>query len=213
MDHQRGPRVCPQKGARDRLIRWAASKPEWVVAFADECWWSRVTEPNMHSWTPAERPLRLIEKADPLPKGEPKAISCYGLLRHDTGGMLLRFVEGRPVSELTEQFLLWACGELAAEGKRALLLVWDNAGWHISARVRAWIREHNRAAKRKGGVRIVVCLLPTKSPWLNNIEPKWIWGKRAVAEPDRVLDPAEIVARACAYYNVPLLPHLSTQVR
>ena len=184
-----------------------------MVAFADECWWSRISEPNLHSWRPVGQPPRLTEKADQLPKGEPKALSCYGLLRHDTGGMLLRFVEGRPVSELTEQFLGWAGVQLEREGKRALLLVWDNAGWHISARVKRWLREHNRTAKRTGGLRIVVCQLPTKSPWLNNIEPKWIHGKRAVAEPERVLAPAEIIERACAYYQVPVLPHLSTDVR
>ena len=40
---------------------------------------------------------------------------------------MLRFVAGRPVSQVTEDFLAWACDRLAAEGKRALLLVWDNA--------------------------------------------------------------------------------------
>jgi len=194
------------------LIRWATGKPEWVVGFGDECWWSRISEPNMRSWTPADQPLRLIEKGDRLPKGAPKALACYGLLRQDTGGMLLRFTQGRPVSELTVPFLSWACEELAAEGKKALLLIWDNAGWHTSARVRSWIRQHNRAAKQNGGVRIVTCRLPTKSPWLNNIEPKWIHGKRAVAEPDRVLEPSEIIERACAYYDVPVLSHLSKEV-
>ena len=29
---------------------------------------------------------------------------------------------------------------LAAMGKTALLLVWDNAGWHISKAVRSWLR-------------------------------------------------------------------------
>jgi hypothetical protein len=55
--------------------------------------------------------------------------------------------------------------QLAAEGCKALLLVWDNAAWHNSQRVRAWIRAHNRRAKREGGVRILVWALPTKSPW------------------------------------------------
>jgi DDE superfamily endonuclease len=212
VDGEPRPRVWAQKGARDRLIRWAAGKPEWVVGFCDECWWSRVSEPNMHAWATAGEPLRLVEKGHQLPKGEPKALACYGLLRNDTGGMLLRFTEGRPVSELTVPFLAWACEELIAEGKKALLLIWDNASWHTSARVRSWIRQHNRAAKASGGVRIVTCCLPTKSPWLNNIEPKWIHGKRAVAEPDRVLEPFEIIERACSYYDVPMLPHLSKEV-
>jgi hypothetical protein len=53
------------------------------------------------------------------------------VLRGDTGGMLVRFVAGRPVSQVTEDFLGWACGRLAAEGKTALLLVWDNASWLV----------------------------------------------------------------------------------
>ena len=48
------------------------------------------------------------------------------------------------------------------------VLVWDNASWHVSRAVRAWIRTHNQTVKRDGhGVRIVVCYLPVKSPWLN----------------------------------------------
>jgi hypothetical protein len=44
----------------------------------------------------------------------------------------LRFVEGRPVSPITTRFLEWCCGELATVGKKALLLIWDNASWHKS---------------------------------------------------------------------------------
>ncbi len=57
------------------------------------------------------------------------------MLRADTGGMLLRFVEGRPVSPVTTQFLSWLSQHLFQEGKRALLRVWDNASWHISKQV------------------------------------------------------------------------------
>ena len=61
--------------------------------------------------------------------------------------MLLRFADGRPVGALTIQFLAW-CGErLGARGKTALLLVWDNAGWHLSRAVHAWLRAHNRRVK------------------------------------------------------------------
>ena len=64
--------------------------------------------------------------------------------------------------------------------------MWDNASWHKSREVRSWIGEHNREAKKghKEGVRIVGCLLPKQSPWLNPIEPKWVHGKRRVAEAD-----------------------------
>ena len=178
----------------------AQSHPEWVVGFQDECWWSRLARPDLHTWT-AAGPLRLQGVTAGRDDPGPKALACYGLLRADTGGLLLRFVAGRPVSQVTEDFLGWVCGRLAAEGKAALLLVWDNAAWHVSARVRAWIKGHNRRAKRDGGVRIVACFLPVKAPWLNPIEPKWVHGKRAVVEPDRVLTAGEVEARACDYYE------------
>ncbi len=48
-----------------------------------------------------------------------------------------------------------------------------------------------------------------KAPWLNPIEPKWVHGKRAVAEPDGEL-PAELLkARICDYYGCELLPPLA----
>jgi hypothetical protein len=201
VDHQPGPGVRAKKKSRDRLIRLAAAHPDWVLGFQDECWWSRLALPALHTWAGSAGPLRLVERAAPKGDMDPKALSCYGLLRADTGGMLLRFVTGRPVSRVTEDFLGWACDRLAAEGKRALLLVWDNASWHLSQRVRAWIREHNRGVKGAGGVRILPCYLPVKSPWLNPIEPKWAHGKKAVVEPDRLLSAEEVRARVCDYYG------------
>ena len=201
MDHQPGPGVRTKKKSRDRPIRLAASHPDGVLGYQDECWWNRLALPGMHAWTAEDRPLRLVERAVPKGDEDPKALSCYGLPRADTGGMMLRFVTGRPVSQVTEDYLGWVCERLKDEGKKALLLVWDNAAWHASKRVRAWIREHNRAAKTSGGVRIVACFLPVKSPWLNPIEPKWAHGKQAVVEPERLLSADEVRTRVCDYYG------------
>jgi transposase len=154
----------------------------------------------------------VVAKDDPDPK---KAVACYGLyLRGGTDGqadqMLLRFVEGRPVSTITTQYLDWCCTKLAEMGKQALLLIWDNASWHVSREVRAWIRAHNRTVKQTGkGVRILACYLPIKSPWLNAIEPKWVHGKRKVHEPERLLSATELIERVCAYYRCTCEPHLS----
>lgn len=183
------------------MIRLAASHPGWVLGYQDETWWSRLALPAMHAWAAEGRPLRLVEQAVPKADPDPKALSCYGLLRADTGRMLVRFVTGRPVSQVTEDYLGWVCDRLGAEGKTALLLVWDNASWHVSKRVRGWIKAHNRAARRDGGVRIVACFLPTKSPWLNPIEPKWAHGKKAIVEPERLLPAAEVRTRVCDYYG------------
>jgi transposase len=127
--------------------------------------------------------------------------------------MLLRFVNGRPVSHVTTAYLDWVCERLASEGKKALFLVWDNASWHISREVRQWIKEHNRRAKREGGVRIVACYLPSKSPWLNRIEPKWVHGKRATAEPERTLGVEELIERLCAYYDCEHEEHLTQKLK
>jgi transposase len=182
-----------------------------VLGYQDETWWSRLAQPTLHTWTPDE-PLRLVERDAEKTDPDPKALACYGLLRDDTGGLLLRFVEGRPVSQVTEDFLAWVCQRLRAAGKEALLLIWDNASWHISQRVRAWIKAHNRQAKQEGGVRILPCYLPSKSPWLNAIEPKWVHGKKAIVEPERKLTSDETKKRICGYYGCSMLKPLKQMV-
>jgi hypothetical protein len=180
-----------------------------VLGFEDETWWRRLARPVLHTWQAAAQPLRLVEQTVAPRDPDPKAVACYGRLRADTQQGWLRFGTGRPVSALTTPFLAW-CGErLAAEGRTALLLVWDNASWHLSRAVRQWLRTHNRQVKQAGsGVRIVRCLLPTKSPWLNPIEPHWVHGKRAVVEPARLLSAWELAYRVCAYVTCPYEDHL-----
>jgi hypothetical protein len=200
---------------RDRLIRLAASHREWALGFEDEVWWSRLARPGVRAWAEEEHPLRLAALTAPKDDPDPKAVACYGLYLRGFRGeggdeMWLRFVHGRPVSGITTQFLAWCCEALAAAGKTALLLVWDNASWHVSQEVRGWIRAHNRQVKREGkGVRIVVCGLPIKSPWLNAIEPKWVHGKRRVVEAERLLTAGELIERVCAAYGCRHEPHLS----
>jgi transposase len=206
------PAYARKKHSRDRLARLAEAHPDWVLGFADEVWWSRLARPQLHAWA-GEEPLHLEQLRARRDDPEPKALSCYGLWRADLRRMLLRFVDGRPVSQVTEDFLAWVCGELAREGKKALLLVWDNASWHVSQRVRAWIRRHNRTAKRDGGVRIVVCQLPVKAPWLNPIEARWVHGKRAILEPDRALTGQEVKERVCQHYGCEQREPLTQQVQ
>jgi transposase len=215
VDREPRPGVPPKKRARDRLIRLAATHPDWVLGFEDETWWSRVEPPALHAWAEPHRPLRLVEQA--VATGEPKALACYGLLlrwweepAEPTEAVWLRFVDGRPISAVTTRFLAWACRRLEEAGKAALLLVWDNAGWHISREVRGWIAEHNRRVKAaEAAVRIVPCPLPSKSPWLNPIEPKWVHGKRRVVEPARLLSVAELEERVYAALGADQADHLT----
>jgi transposase len=217
VDHQSRPGVYPEKGGRDRLIRLAMAHSDWALGFADEVWWSRIARPRLASWAAADAPLHLVEQTVTRDDPDPKALACYGLLvrawdnaRKRDEQMWLRFVDGRPVSGITTQFLAWCCERLEAHGKTALLLVWDNASWHVSKQVRTWIGAHNRAVKQAGcGVRIVARFLPIKSPWLNPIEPKWMHGKRRIVEPARLLTADEIAMRVCECFGCIHEPHLS----
>jgi transposase len=200
------PAYARKKKRRDQLIQRALAQPTWALGFGDEVWWSRLAQPNQYGWTDAEATYKLQELSRPTDDPDPKALACYGLLLRpgplQADQMWLRFVTGRPVSAVTIDFLAWCSAQLAAQGFTALLLIWDNASWHRSRAVQHWIRHHNQQVKRgAAGVRIVICHLPSKSPWLNPIEPKWVHGKRAVSEPDRLLSADELEARVSAYYG------------
>jgi DDE superfamily endonuclease len=209
VDYQPRSRICPKKGARDRLIRLSASHPEWALGFEDETWFSRLARPDLHTWADTGQPLRLVEQSLPKADPEPKALACYGLLVrwHPSQGppqeeIWLRFVDGRPVSGMTIAFLAWVCSKL--------VLGWDNASWHNSHQVEEWIKGHNCQAKKEGkGVRILPSPLPTKSPWLNPMEPRWVHAKRRVVEADGLLSAGELAQRVCDQFGSQYEPCLA----
>ena len=188
-----------------------------MVGFEDETWWSRFEQPRLSAWTDLGQPLRLVEQVKPPNDPDRKALACYGLLarfqdhdKHWQEQMWLRFVQDRPLSAVTLQFLEWGCAKAQALGKSVLVIIWDTASWHISKAVRQWVHQHNRLVKRSGqGVRLLVCPLPVKSPWLNPIEPKWAHGKRRIAEAGRTLSAQETMERVCATFDCPLEDHLA----
>jgi hypothetical protein len=192
----------------------AEADPRWATGFEDECWWSRVALPTLSSWAEEGKPKHLVQQSVAKDDPEPKAICCYGLYMPELSETWLRFVDGRPVSSITAQFLSWCCEKLEAVGKKVLVLIWDNASWHVSKELRRWLLgKHNRQQVKKGGseagVRIVSCLLAKQSPWLNAIEPKWVHGKRKVVEPDGLLGAYELADRVCRVFGCPHYEHLS----
>jgi hypothetical protein len=183
------------------------------LGWADEVWWSRLAPPTPHGWAAPDAVPKLHTLPRPQGDPDPKAVACEGLLvrypPHQREPGLLRFGEGRPVSAVTPAFLAWCCDRVAAQGVTALMVIWDNASWPIGQAVRAWVQAHHHPVKRTGqGVRIVPCRLPTKTPWLNPIEPKWVHGKRAASDPHRLLSAAELEARVHAYYGCTPAPLL-----
>ena len=202
-----------KKNRRDSLIGLMLAHPSWVPGFLDEVWWSRLAQPDQHRWVDEDDLTRLQELALSKQERDPKALACYGVLlrrqQQASDQMFLRFVNGRPVSAVTIDFLKVCCQELEAQAVPVLVLIWDNASWQKSQIVRRWMRSHNQTVKQTGkGVRILPCLLPSTSPWLNPIEAKWVHGKRNVSEADHILSADELEARVCAYYGSPREPHL-----
>lgn len=196
---------------------WASQQPGWAIGFLDEVWWSRFALPSLSAWQSKDDPVHLTEQVWQKNDPDPKAFACYGVLWQQGPAadplrrqMSLRFVDGRPVSAITTQFLEWICTRLQAQGKTSWLLIWDNASWHYSKIVKTWIREHNRQVKQeRKGVRILPFFLPSKSPWLNPIEPRWVHAKKAVVEPNGLLTAQQLAQRICAHFHCSYESHLS----
>jgi len=106
------------------LVTWASQEQQaliWAIGFLDEVWRSRFALPQASAWQDKEEPVRFVEqsrhKADP----DAKALACYGVLWQRGPAdapmrdqMSIRFVNERPVSDITTQFLAWCCTKLEA---------------------------------------------------------------------------------------------------
>jgi hypothetical protein len=191
----------------------AATHPTGAVGWGAAVWWSRVAQPALHTGSPDDQLLPLQERTPPRHARPPKELACSGLLvRHvpqQPAQRRRRFGDDRPVSPRPTALLAWGSERLAAHGRPAVLLSWDNASWHISQEVRPWLRQHHHRVKQTGpGVRILACRLPRKSPWLQPIAPKWVPGQRAIVAPERWRSAQEIVERVSAYDGCPDEVHL-----
>ncbi len=145
------PDYSRKKTRRDALIA-LAQRMGWAVGYLDEVWWSRVAQPAMSAWSEVKQPLRLVELQVSKDDPDPKALSCYGMLDASSGQIRLRFVDGRPVSQVTTDFLEWLCQQVAAQGQRTLVLIWDNASWHES-QARAYLDPATESGCIAGGAR------------------------------------------------------------
>lgn len=179
-----------------------------VLWWQDECWFSRFAQPDAHAWGGID----LMERSIPS-KAPDKALACYGAIGYGTEQMELAFCSGQPNSDFTLAFLSQLISATIRAGKQVAVVVWDHASWHKSKRVKIWVRSHNQQVKQQGGVRLILWLLPKKSPWLNPIEPRWLHGKRAVLEPGSDdLTPDILTQRLCAYYRAEFVLLDSNQV-
>jgi len=97
--------------------------------------------------------------------------ALYAALDDETQEAFLRWADGQPNSSETVRFLGALMAHWTKQGKRFIVLFWDRAPWHKSRQTREWVRAYNQRAKRDGLTRLILCFLPTRSPWLTPLEP------------------------------------------
>jgi transposase len=167
----------------------------------DECWFSRFAQPQMHAFAAEANNLRLVQRV--AEKDEPdKAIACYGAVCDQTNERYFSFADGQPNSAKSIAFLSGLLAVAKERCKRVLVVIWDRASWHKSQKVRHWVNQHNQQAKREEqAVRLLTYLLPSKSPWLNPMEPIWLHAKRKVVEPEGDLSVKVLKERLCAHFQ------------
>lgn len=189
-----------KKKRRDWLKAQAEQREDWWLFDQDECWFSRFKQPNLHAWAESSEKVRLVEQTPAYDEIE-KALACFGAVHQETRQTYLYFCDGQPNSEQTWLFIMALLARARQEAICVVVLIWDNATWHKSKRLRGWIRSYNLAAKNMGQPRLLTFLLPRKSPWLNPIEPRWAHAKRKTCEPEDVLSALELKRRLAAHFD------------
>ena len=128
----------------------------------DECWFSRFSQPSACSWAAGES-LRLLERT-PKSHTPEKALAAYGALREDNRQVYLHFHPGQPDTDATIDFLKRLLALARSLRKAYLVVIWDNASWHLSRKLRAWLKAYKQLAKLTRDVRLLVFYLPSKNP-------------------------------------------------
>lgn len=173
------PEYEKKKKHRQMAIEAALSNEDSDLEFADESWFVAQTpkgimNPQMGSaWGEPGEPLKT-----PCSRSKGKTtVSIYAGMSIKTGLINYRFTHKNNTDE-TIEYLKMRSLQCLAQGLKRLYIVWDNASFHVSKKLREWRKEHNRSVRRTGGVLIHFVLLPSKSPWLNPIEAVFRWLKR-----------------------------------
>ena len=164
-----------RKHQRDRLLVMARNAPDGAAVWLDQSWF--VCWPyRFWAWATRDDPPRVAKRWNEVVD----TTALYAALDDETQEAFLSWAEGQPNSEVTVEFLEALMTYWTQKGKRFIALLWDKAPWHTSRRTRQWIRDYNRRAKREGLTRLIMCHLPTRSPWLMPLEPIFGWIKHRV---------------------------------
>jgi hypothetical protein len=169
------PLYALHKSQRDRLLVVARAAPDGAAVWLDESWFARWPY-RYRAWASKTDPPRVAqrwnEKVD--------TTALFAALDDETQEAFLNWADGQPNSERMIEFLDALMDHWSHIGKRFIVLFWDKASWHTSKRTRHWIRAYNRRAKQEGLTRLIVCRLPTRSPWLMPLESIFGWTKHQI---------------------------------
>lgn len=169
------PLYTLRKSQRDRSLALARAAPDGAAVWLDETWFRRW--PYRYSaWASKTDPPRVAQRWDE----KVDTTALFAALDDETQTAFLKWAEGQPNSERMIEFLEALMKHWSHIGKRFIVLIWDKAAWHTSQRTREWIRTYNRRAKQKGLTRLIVCRLPTRSPWLMPLESIFGWTKHQI---------------------------------
>ena len=113
------------------------------------------------------------------------------------------------MSAMTTQFLGWCCHRLLRRGKKALLLIWDNASWHKSREVRLDHRPQPQG-QRKQPWSTDSSLLPAHQESVAERHRAQMGSRQTQSHRAReALGAYELADRVCGIFDCPHYEHLS----
>jgi hypothetical protein len=142
------------------------------LEYLDETWFVFVPPQGVmnpeagYGWQSVGSPLK---NAATRKKGQ-QTWSCYLALDPKEERLAWRYTEATNSWE-TCVFLHERLAWHERLGHDTLVVVWDQASWHTSRALMAWVRSHNQRVQRLGtGVKLVPVCLPVHAFWLNPVE-------------------------------------------
>jgi DDE superfamily endonuclease len=160
-------------------VRGAGAAPARRAAvYVDQSWFVLWPRPAA-TWARRRRPLR-VPQAKRWRRSERPPSRCL----YATYDAATRQVEGAWHRTWNQQetwrHLKGVIRRSAAGGLRSLVLLGDNAPWHVAQRLRRRVARYNRWAKRHGTLRVLLSFLPKQAPWVMPLEAVFGQTKRAV---------------------------------
>ena len=168
-----------------------------MVVYQDESWFSGNPKPVGQYGRPNHPQAAAVEKPPHQCKGAWVLYAAYEALT----GQVHRYYAPRCNQTQVRQQLEALLGHYQAAGKRVLVVIWDNASWHTAKALRRWYYGYNQQAKRAGHIRLLLVPLPSRSPWLNPLEPVFGQAKRHVVGGRIVPQPSRLKQKTERYFK------------